>query len=374
MKLLGIAIGDPNDPMTQSGTAKYLLDALARRHTVERLDISLGGWQRALTLAITARWPKDAWQQAYHQNALAYQFRTRNLKQGMASVDHDLVVQVMGWVWPRVYTRPYVVYADTTFDTVREHWPPWYPRSRVALRAEAEMFRRARHVFVNNGQIVDSLLNFYGLPEEQVTVVHAGLNFAPVPPVRRSHAPQILFVGRDFDRKGGQFLLQAFARVRNVLPEATLTIVGPKRPIRQPGVRWLGNLEDRGAMSELYREAALFCLPSLYDPFPNSFAEAMSHGLPCIGTAAGGIPEILGHGRQGLLVEPRDANALAEALLRLLTNPEFADELGRAARERVATYLNWAAVAERMEPGLAAALSGTDGSGDRHSMPGRHSD
>jgi glycosyltransferase involved in cell wall biosynthesis len=83
----------------------------------------------------------------------------------------------------------------------------------------------------------------------------------------------------------------------------------------------------------------------------------MAHGVPCIGSTVQSIPEILDHGRAGLLVEPGDEQALAQALLRLLSDDELAHRLGAAGQREVERRLTWDHVVERAAPPLTAAAT-----------------
>jgi glycosyltransferase involved in cell wall biosynthesis len=113
-----------------------------------------------------------------------------------------------------------------------------------------------------------------------------------------------------------------------------------------------GKVRDRDRLAELYRGARAFCLPSLYEPYGLVLIEAMAHGIPCIGSTVQSIPEILDGGRAGLLVPPGDSDALAEALIRLLTDDELAGSLAASGPRRVAESFTWDDVAARIESAL----------------------
>jgi glycosyltransferase involved in cell wall biosynthesis len=238
---------------------------------------------------------------------------------------------------------------------------PVRERSRV-LELEHRMYADAAHILVMGGPAEDSLIADYGIDPDRITVAGGGLMFDALPEVRPPVAePTITFVGRDFERKGGDYLLRAFELVRAELPGATLQLVGVQRRFQQPGVISHGKIQSRARMSELYRRTRVFCLPSRYEPYGFVFAEAMAHGVPCIGTTVQSVPEILDHGRAGLLVAPGDAPALAEALLRLLREPELACRLGAAGRRHVERCLTWDHVAARAAPALATAAASAMG-------------
>jgi glycosyltransferase involved in cell wall biosynthesis len=156
----------------------------------------------------------------------------------------------------------------------------------------------------------------------------------------------VLFVGKDFERKGGEVLLKAFPLVRQRIPNARLHVVGPREVTRglSDGVVIVGRVDDRARMAELFAGASAFVLPTLHDSFGFVFLEAMSMGLPCVGTRLFAIPEIIEDKVTGLVVDPGDATQLADAIVALLGDPAAAEEMGRRGRERVDSQFQWQSV------------------------------
>jgi glycosyltransferase involved in cell wall biosynthesis len=154
-----------------------------------------------------------------------------------------------------------------------------------------------------------------------------------------------LFVGEVGVRKGVPWLLEAFAR----LPaDWTLHLVGPSASgtrqllARLPNARvvFRGVLSG-DALAAAYREADIFCLPSIEEGFGMVILQAMASGLPVVATRATGGPDVGVHGRELLIVQPGDSSALAEALVRLAEDPDLRHALGTAAAARVATGFSW---------------------------------
>jgi glycosyltransferase involved in cell wall biosynthesis len=104
---------------------------------------------------------------------------------------------------------------------------------------------------------------------------------------------------------------------------------------------------DRAAVAQRYREADLFTLPCLDTAFGGAFAEAMASGLPIVGGAAGGLPELVHDGQNGLLVRPGDPIAIASAIRRLLESPGLRADMGRRNRSDAEAQLSWERVTER---------------------------
>jgi starch synthase len=278
----------------------------------------------------------------------------------------DLIVQLHTLFAPGelAAARPYVLHTDNTYMISERHWPQWAPLRGAAREAwvalERATYQGAAFLFPRSEFLRRSLVEDYGCDPQRVIRVGGGSNFRPAPidgkPYDRKAA---LFVGSDFERKGGRVLLAAWSLVTQMLPGAQLWIVGPKRPVGPPlpGVRWLGHVGDRGRLARLYAEATLFVMPSIFEPWGHVFFEAMAHGLPCIGSDHGATPEIVRDGRTGMLVPAGHSEGLALALVALLQDPDLAAEMGREAHAETARGHSWDGVVGRMAPYVERAAS-----------------
>lgn len=185
--------------------------------------------------------------------------------------------------------------------------------------------------------------------------VYHGLDtdyFSPAANARADAVPQILAVGRFVEKKGFDYLVEACALLKARGASFRCLMVGEdgersesiRSRIRELGlqdtVRMLGPVAHE-ELRRIYRESDIFSLPCLVaadgdrDGIPNVLAEAMACGLAVVTTAVSGIPELVRDRADGLIVPERDANALAEALRRLLQEPALRRELGEGARARV---------------------------------------
>jgi L-malate glycosyltransferase len=146
-------------------------------------------------------------------------------------------------------------------------------------------------------------------------------------------------------------ILEAFARLKDCLPEATLTVAGygseeaRLKQMATRGVRFVGRVEP-AQMPSLYEFADVFVNASVVDNQPVSILEAFAAGLPVVSTPTGDISALVRHGQTGLLVREDDPNALAAAVLALLERPFEALEIARAARREVRRF-TWDAVRSR---------------------------
>lgn len=197
------------------------------------------------------------------------------------------------------------------------------------------------------------------LSEDRLAVLPNGVEPATAQPDARDTGDRLrlLFVGRVEDgRKGFDLLEAAFAR----LPPGTaeLTVVGrigdSKRDALQhrfgPAVRVLG-LVDEDSLEQEYASCDLFVMPSRYEGFGMPYIEAMRYGKPVIGTAVGGIPEVVPEGT-GLLIPPDNTDALLDAIT-TLTNPARRTAMGHAG-QHWAKHFAWPEVINTLESHYAA--------------------
>jgi glycosyltransferase involved in cell wall biosynthesis len=199
----------------------------------------------------------------------------------------------------------------------------------------------------------------FGIPPEKIRVVYNGLDttkFAPFSGLaKKPHS--LIFVGNSEDRKKGLlYLLEALT----YLPEkVSLTIVDGGAPQRSFApmliekygigrrVHLTGKI-DPGDLARFYCRAEIAVIPSLYEGFGFPAAEAMACELPVVSSTAGALPEVVGNDGAGILVPPRNAPALAQAIRRLLEDPGLRRQMGQAGRRRVSDLFTWEKAARHM--------------------------
>ena len=172
----------------------------------------------------------------------------------------------------------------------------------------------------------------------------------------------ILTVTRLRAYKGVQFVIRAMPRILAEFPEARYIIVGdgPYRADLErlaedtlsPSLRGAVSFAGRVLDSEKYAyydKCDIFVMPSTEEGFGLVYVEAAAFGKPSIGCNVMGVPEAILDGQTGLLVEPKDTDGLAEAMLRLLRDRKERLRLGRTAQHRVETQLSWRASAEKYQ-------------------------
>lgn len=196
---------------------------------------------------------------------------------------------------------------------------------------------------------------------EKALVVPGGVNCEEFRPAENAgdSGPQILFLANLIKRKGLEYLLQAMPEVLRHEPRATLVVAGggPNEAALRESVAalhlgehvsFLGPVSHDAACA-VFQSCAVYCLPSLGEPFGVTLLEAMACGKPVVATASGGVPEIVVDERSGFLVPRADSPALARALVRLLADPPLRRTMGQFNRQRCEEVFDWSRVSKTLE-------------------------
>ncbi len=225
------------------------------------------------------------------------------------------------------------------------------------------------------------VLRLFDVPPERVHVIHNGIDLDEYRAVAANDVllrhgidparPFLLFVGRITRQKGIIHLVEAIPDIDPSL-QIVLCAGSPDTPAiaaemeagvakaaaARPGVTWIRAMLPRADVIQLYTHAAVFCCPSVYEPFGIINLEAMACGTAVVASAVGGIPEVVVPGETGLLVDPGLApggfdpvdraafsRALASAINALARDPALRARFGAAGRARVEARFSWDAVA-----------------------------
>lgn len=254
---------------------------------------------------------------------------------------------------------PHFVYTDHSYlANLRYPEPkPLFPSSELWLETERQIYRHAKINFVSSEFAARSLREDYQIPLKQVSCVHSGMNldFPPALP-ERGDDQRILFVGVQWERKGGPELVEAFLKIAEEFPAAELHLVGGDFPATHSRIKVHGRI-SRDEVPAHLRSADIFCLPSRLDPSAGALAEAAAYGLPVIGTRVGGNAERVIDGETGFLVDSRRPDQMAGALRKLLVDPALRRRMGEAGRKLVAENFTWDAVAMKIATQIRASLN-----------------
>lgn len=353
---------------------KPLLEQLRLRfpdHDVDVVDIKEWLSERpdvfviAALVALVAYAPSLLRRQRRPQDAF---FRTRYIVSAIRRLmarrvrpgTHRFSIQMQSLFDASVDGVPHFVYTDHT-NLANLQYPTRpagavYPASWQAL--ETDFYARATRVLTRSENIRRSVIDDYGIPEERVETVFVGSNVGTAEfdeGLERYAAQRVLFVGRDWRRKGGPDLIEAWRRLRPDFPDARLIIAGTSPIVRDAGVEVLGRV-PQARMSSLYASSSIFCMPTHLEPFGVVFVEAMAHALPVVATRVGALPQMVTDDRNGFLVDPGDVDALTDRLRRLLSDAESCRRLGQGSKKVARERYTWDSVGRRIERIVRAQL------------------
>ncbi len=275
------------------------------------------------------------------------------------------VIHGMAYALPLVLSVPSVVTIyDLAFVRVPDAFRPW---NRLYLRLVTRISaRRAAHVCVISESTAGDVLRWLHLPKARVTVVYPGVDdrferpseseLAAFRQRRRLPDRYVLYLGTLEPRKNLVQLLRAYARLAGSDPHAPLLVLAGGRGWGVEAI--FAEAERLNVMDRVlfpgyipsaeqpywYAAADLFVYPSRYEGFGMPVLEAMACGTPVVTSNTSSLPEVVGDA--GLLVDPDDVAALADALAEMLSSPERRARLGRAARERARRF-SWLRAAQR---------------------------
>lgn len=254
-------------------------------------------------------------------------------------------------------------------ETPWQRWSKarWYTFTKMQTRVA----KRLRRVITVSRSSYDDICRDHMVSPERLFIVPVGVDpdlFVPMPGVHRDPDMIISTASSDVAMKGQRYLLEALAKLRSDRPGLRLVMVGKlkdgsaaRRTIDQLGladaVEFVSGISDT-RLVELYNQAACAVVPSLYEGFSLPAIEAMSTGCPLVATTGGAIPEVAGpDGETCFLTEPGDSESLAAGIRRVLDDPEAAERIGAAGRERVIDRWSWRHTAERTVEHYRALLA-----------------
>ena len=264
--------------------------------------------------------------------------------------------------WPLLGTCHHPITVDRSLDL--EHAENW--RRKITLRRwygflgmQMRVARQVPRILTVSSSSKRDIVDQYDIRPEQLEVVPIGADhnhFRPHPEIARVPGRIMTTASADVPFKGLLPLVEAVAKLRTERPDVHLVVVGRLRA-ESPVAAAIERLGLEGAvtfesgvsddrMVELYAEANVAVVPSLYEGFSLPAVEALACGVPLVATTGGALPEVVGDdGVTGLLVPPGDAGALAMAIESVLDDPQLAARLSDAGRRRVLERFTWQACA-----------------------------
>jgi len=380
MQIVGVVGGsvgsEPFAKKTWSGSSSFLFRTLQSKGALSRaFGVKLTRLEKSYYMARNFNRSRVVWRKQFYadkayRDALDRQLLTLVSPQDCA---HSfLQVGAMFNVSKAVSGRAKCFsFHDGTFAEFLRS--PYCPAQMSAVRIE-ECLKYEREVYHSMDRVLamsefhrQSFIRDYDVPAARTVNVGCAINLDRIPeyyPNKAYDSNELLFIGVDFNRKGGPLLLRAFKLLRRRFPAAKLHIVGPRRISESipDGVSFHGFLDKENPvhferLEALFRKCSLFVLPSLYEGVGVSSLEAMVHQLPCLVTNGWGFPDAVHSGETGDLVKAGNLEDLVDKLVGHMQDPQRLRLMGDKARSLVLSEFTWSTVVERILSALTKAYN-----------------
>lgn len=360
--LAGTSRYDYLDPRSWSGLPFSLREALERHEEVETVLMA--------PLAPPLRVPEAArktWSQLrgrryfWWREPRILRHHTKQLSRLLDAYQPDAVLALGGDTAAAMPEGVHpVLYADGTWKSMVDYYESWSGLDRRSERigeaAERQAFAKAGHAVFASDWAAQSAIHDYGFPAERISVAPLGgmttsqsdAAELDATAARRLERPlRLLWVGMEWERKGGQVAIDAARALDESIGPVELHLVGryPEEVAELSFVRAHGTLDpvaDRALLDELFAMAFVLILPSRAEAAGNVFAEAASYAVPSLAGRTGGVPTMVHEGVNGMLFAvDADGAAYAAAVQALRAEPVRYLALCRSSRQRFEKELNW---------------------------------
>jgi glycosyltransferase involved in cell wall biosynthesis len=254
---------------------------------------------------------------------------------------------------------PKVLIEDANFALLQNYYPQFSSLLKSSAHQldtlQAKGLANADLVLYSSTWAAQGAIDHYATNPHKIRVIPFGANLDNIPArdlvlARHMHDRcRLLFVGVDWERKGGSIALETLTALEDLGIPAELTICGcvPPRKISHPHMNVIPFLnkndpQQQQQLAELYLQSDFFILPSRCECFGIVFCEASAFGLPILATQTGGIPEVVKEGVNGFTLPPHArGDAYAQTIARLYQDPSLYQQCVHTSRDRFETLLNW---------------------------------
>ena len=377
LKIALVSADDPKDRRTWSGCTFFMGSGLEQH--VGRVDyigpLSIPGQDFKVKLARLTH--RISGKRTYpFRIPSAAKYFAKEISRRLAGRPYDLIFAPAASVEIAYLETdiPIIYVSDATFALMREVYPIFSSMPPESVEAE-QFFERtaldkARLVLFPSQWAARSAFDDYGTAKEKVRVIPFGANLDREPDRQAvlgrnvGGKIKILFLAKEWQRKGGAIALDTLRNLEKMGVAAELTVCGVTPPSGEshPSMRVVPYLDknipaDRDQFERILSESHLLLLPTRTECYGVVFCEANAYGLPVFATRVGGIPAIVEDGLNGYLL-PLEAEGkdFAERIARACLNPETYRTLNRGARERYEKVLNWDAWAQTVRKTIQDTL------------------
>jgi glycosyltransferase involved in cell wall biosynthesis len=358
LRLIGLTLGKPLSASSRSGVNYQVFSRLSKRCDIAAMvDLDLRDLAKVYSALRHFSFDRREWGSRLHQNPWAFISRTKKAERILHEFKgkFDIIYQDGAMFMPGTHPKqPFASYHDCNVvlaggGNAYAHGAHYKGDALVkTIELERKVYKGASVIFTMSEWLKKSLIKDFGIPDKKIVTVYAGSNLQPQCFEKTYDGKTILFVGKNFERKGGPILIEAFKKVKRDIPDSRLVIIGPKLKLNVNGVTVVGEVRDHSVLSRYFKEASVFVLPSRFEPFGIAFVEAFAFQTPCIGTDLCAMPEIIENGKGGYVVPSDDDEILSKKIIEILQNEALARKMGQYGFKKAKEVFNWDCVVDKM--------------------------
>lgn len=259
--------------------------------------------------------------------------------------------------------NPYFTYQDMTYHAglvvkdMKEKYPFIYQAAGNNVLSDGEIHRREmrqyneyQHAcasFFMSRWVKDIMSDFHPDVASKMAHIGGGTNIdVNRIDLSKKEGNKFLFIGRDFERKAGDLVIEAFKILKaQYMPNAELHMAGCQSQESANGIVYYGDV-DYDKVSELLNKCDVFCMPSRFEAYGLVFVESLIYGLPCIGRRFFEMPHFIEEDKEGALIENEDPKILAHKMFEIISNKEMIKGIQARQAEYIERY-SWDSVAKR---------------------------
>ena len=347
MNLIFLTRLDPKDINEWSGTVYHMYHKLKERHHIEIMGTEI---LKQLEFFTKKNLPENEVISADRY----IKKLNRLLSERINAMGYDLVFFGDLLFTPFLDVNiPFVFLSDITYDQLRPHYrKPDEKRDECCMNLEKKNLEKADRIIYSSEWIKQKTIQSYNVDSNKIDVVEFGANI-PTPQYYSNEINmdicRLVFIGKDWERKGGDKLLQLFEILKNDGLPCTLTIIGsePSGIDEIDGITVYPVLNkskptDLETLCKILSESHFLVLPTIFEAFGIVFCEASAYALPSITANVGGVGQVVIDGKNGYLL-PADAtpNDYAEKIKTAFSDKESYMKLRQSSRKEFEIRLNW---------------------------------
>ncbi|MFN8291636.1 MAG: glycosyltransferase family 4 protein [Chitinophagaceae bacterium] len=353
---------DPTDKKTWSGTSYYTLQQLKRFGEVELFQYPLPKllqeWlttQKSINKRVFKKQTSVEFLHSYAKHfsrKLSADLRKRPVDILFVSASSQLIAFADT-------TIPIIYMTDATFQQLQGYYPAFSNLAGYNIRQgtglDKKAFQKAAHCMLASDWCKASAINDYAIRPDKISVVPCGANLDMVPSANQldlqvADRCNILFIGVEWERKGGDIALGTYRKIRETTPHATLHIIGCIPPADLSAEKDItvipfldkNKKEEFGRLHHIYLQSDFLLLPTRAECAGIVFSEASAYGIPSITTDTGGVCTYVRNGVNGFALPPdAGADTYAAVIKNILQHPGQLQALRKSSRRLYEEELNW---------------------------------